>query len=137
MALTARHAAIAAFTGARTVRGSTTGQPAVVTAEELDERVARYREPAADREEPAELNLLVRMVVVTEDREAAVRPLLGHVPHLIIDQVVELPVFLAGTLEQITARVRARRERYGFTYLAVLEPYMEAFAPVMRALRED
>ncbi|MFE0798884.1 LLM class F420-dependent oxidoreductase [Streptomyces sp. NPDC058812] len=134
--LTARHAAVAAFTGGRTVRGSTTGQPAPITAEELDERVARYRELAAGRKEPAELNLLVQMVVVTEDREAAVRPLLEHVPHLTTDQVLELPIFLAGTLEQITAQVRAQRERYGFTYLTVLEPYMEAFAPVMRGLRE-
>ncbi|PAN00711.1 F420-dependent oxidoreductase [Streptomyces sp. Alain-F2R5] len=133
--LTARHADIAAFTGGRTVRGSTTGQLAPITAEELDERVARYREFAADREEPAELNLLIQMVVVTEDRAAAVRPLLEHVPHLTADRLLELPVFLAGTLEQITAQVRAQRERYGFTYLTVLEPYMEAFAPVMRALR--
>lgn len=98
--------------------------------------MARYRELAAGREEPAELNLLVQMVVVTEDREAAVRPFLEHVPHLTTDQVLELPIFLAGTLEQITTQVRAQRERYGFTYLTVLEPYMEAFAPVMRALRE-
>ncbi|MFH9733329.1 LLM class F420-dependent oxidoreductase [Streptomyces sp. NPDC017260] len=134
--LTARHAAIAAFTGGRTVRGSTTGQLAPVTAEELDERVARYRELAAGRETPAELNLLIQTVVVTEDREAAARPLLEHVPHLGADQVLELPIFLAGTLEQITAQVRAQRERYGFTYLTVLEPYMEVFAPVMRALRD-
>ncbi|MDN3249890.1 LLM class F420-dependent oxidoreductase [Streptomyces mutabilis] len=133
--LTARHADIAAFTGGRTVRGSTTGQLAPITAEELDERVARYREFAAGREEPAELNLLIQMVVVTEDRAAAVRPLLKHVPHLTADRLLELPIFLAGTLEQITAQVRAQRERYGFTYLTVLEPYMEAFAPVMRALR--
>ncbi|MDG9726208.1 MULTISPECIES: LLM class F420-dependent oxidoreductase [unclassified Streptomyces] len=134
--LTARHAAIAAFTGGRTVRGSTTGQLAPITAEELDERVARYRELAAGRQEPAELNLLIQTVVVTEDREAAVQPLLEHVPHLTTDQVLELPIFLAGTLEQITAQVRAQRERYGFTYLTVLEPYMEVFAPVMRALRD-
>ncbi|MFE1011436.1 LLM class F420-dependent oxidoreductase [Streptomyces sp. NPDC058794] len=135
--LTARHADIAAFTGGRTVRGSTTGQPAPVTAGELDERVARYLDFAADREEPAELNLLMQMVVVTEDREAAVQPFLEYLPDLTTDQVLELPVFLAGTVEEITAQVRARRERYGFTYLTVLEPYMEAFAPVMRALRGD
>ncbi|MFE8922999.1 LLM class F420-dependent oxidoreductase [Streptomyces rochei] len=135
--LTARHADIAAFTGARTVRGSRTGQLAPVTAEELDERVGRYREFAAGRAEPAELNLLVQTVVVTEDREAAVRPLLEHVPHLSVEQVLELPIFLAGTLEEVTAQVRAQRERYGFTYLTVLEPSMEAFAPVMRALRDE
>ncbi|MFJ7036037.1 LLM class F420-dependent oxidoreductase [Streptomyces rochei] len=134
--LTARHADIAAFTGARTVRGSRTGQLAPVTAEELEERVGRYREFAAGRAEPAELNLLVQTVVVTEDREAAVRPLLEHVPHLSVEQVLRLPIFLAGTLEEVTAQVRAQRERYGFTYLTVLEPSMEAFAPVMRALRD-
>ncbi|GAA2587886.1 MULTISPECIES: LLM class F420-dependent oxidoreductase [Streptomyces] len=133
--LTARHAAVAAFTGGRTARG--TGRLAPVTAEELDERVARYRELAAGRKEPAELNLLIQMVAVTEDRAAAVRPYLEHMPHLTPGQVLELPIFLAGSLEQITAQVRAQRERYGFTYLTVLEPSMEAFAPVLRALRED
>lgn len=134
--LTAEHADIAAFTGARSVPGSTTGQLAPITAEELDERVARYRELAAGRAEPAELNLLVQQVVVTEDREAAVRPFLELVPHLTAAQLLELPIVLVGTVEEITAQVRAQRERYGFTYLTVLEPCMEAFAPVMAALRE-
>ncbi|CQR65278.1 LLM class F420-dependent oxidoreductase [Streptomyces leeuwenhoekii] len=134
--LTAEHADIAAFTGARSVPGSTTGQLAPITAEELDARVARYRELAAGRAEPAELNLLVQQVVVTEDREAAVRPFLELVPHLTAAQVLELPIVLVGTVEEITAQVRAQRERYGFTYLTVLEPCMEAFAPVMAALRE-
>ncbi|MEU6101208.1 LLM class F420-dependent oxidoreductase [Streptomyces flaveolus] len=134
--LTARHAHIAAFTGGRTVPGSTTGQLAPITAAELDERVARYHASAADRAEPAELNLLIQLVAVTGDREAAVRPLLEHVPHLTAGQALDLPLFLMGTLEEITAQVRAQRERYGFTYLTVLEPSMEAFAPVMRALRD-
>lgn len=132
--LTARHAAVAAFTGGRTLR---TRRLAPITAEELDERVARYREPAADRTEPAELNLLIQMVDVTEDREAGVRPFLERVPHLTPGQVLDLPIFLTGTVERIAAQPRAQRERYGFTYLTVLEPYTEAFAPVMRALRED
>ncbi|MGW2169035.1 hypothetical protein ACWC1C_00720 [Streptomyces sp. NPDC001705] len=67
------------------------------------------------------MNLLIRMVDVPEGREAASRPFLGRVPHLSPGQ------------EQL----RARRERYGFTCLTALEPYMEAFAPVMRAVRED
>jgi hypothetical protein len=33
--------------------------------------------------------------------------------------------------------VRALRERFGFSYLTVLEPFMEAFAPVMERLREE
>ncbi|CAM5309418.1 LLM class F420-dependent oxidoreductase OS=Streptomyces fumanus OX=67302 GN=GCM10018772_63530 PE=4 SV=1 [Streptomyces fumanus] len=52
-----------------------------------------------------------------------------------VDQVLELPVSLVGTLDELTEQVLARRERYGFTYLTVLEPYMEAFAPVMERVR--
>ncbi|BAC74794.1 MULTISPECIES: LLM class F420-dependent oxidoreductase [Streptomyces] len=133
--LTAEHADIAAFAGAHLVPGSTTGKLAPVTAGELDERVARYRRLAADRAEPAELNLLVQMVAVTEDRAAAVQGLRERVPQLTEEQVLELPIVLVGTPAQITAQVLAQRERYGFSYLTVLEPYMEAFAPVIEALR--
>lgn len=83
----------------------------------------------------AELNLLIQMVTVTEDRAEVVRPLIDRVPDLTLEQALDLPLLLVGTLEQITAQVRAQRERYGFSYLTVLEPYMEAFAPVIGALR--
>jgi probable F420-dependent oxidoreductase len=134
--LSAEHADIAAFTGARTVPGSATGQLSPITADELDERVARLLKFAEDhREEPPELNLLVQMVIGAEDREAAVQPFLEHIPDMTVDQVLELPVSLVGTLDELTEQVLARRERYGFTYLTVLEPYMEAFAPVMERVR--
>ncbi|MFH9063080.1 LLM class F420-dependent oxidoreductase [Streptomyces coeruleorubidus] len=134
--LSAEHADIAAFTGARTVPGSATGQLTPITAGELDERVARYLKFTEDhREEPPELNLLLQMVIGTEDREAAAQPFLEAFPDLTVDQVLELPVSLVGTLDELTEQVLARRERYGFTYLTVLEPYMEAFAPVMERVR--
>ncbi|MEU6811326.1 LLM class F420-dependent oxidoreductase [Streptomyces sp. NPDC046831] len=133
--LTAEHADIAAFTGARSVPGSDTGQLAPITAEELDERLSLYRKLAADRAEPAELNLLIQRVTVTGDREAAARSFQELVPHLSREQVLELPIVLLGTPEQIVEQVRGLRERYGFSYLTVLEPSMEAFAPVIEALR--
>ncbi|MGW0084708.1 LLM class F420-dependent oxidoreductase [Streptomyces sp. NPDC003393] len=133
--LAAEHADIAAFTAARSVPGSASGQLEPLTAEELDERVALYRKLAAGRPEPAELNLLIQLVAVTDDPEPVLQPLLERLPRLTVEQVPALPIVLVGTLEQIVERVRAQRERYGFTYLTVLEPYMEAFAPVMEALR--
>ncbi|WP_030664307.1 LLM class F420-dependent oxidoreductase [Streptomyces cellulosae] len=133
--LTAERADIAAFTGARPVPGNTAGKLLPITPEELDERLARYRELAQGRTEPAELNLLLQMVAVTEDRETVVRPLVERVPDLTVAEALELPLLLVGALEQIVRKVLAQRERYGFTYLTVLEPYMEAFAPVMAELR--
>ncbi|WP_210571091.1 LLM class F420-dependent oxidoreductase [Streptomyces sp. GESEQ-4] len=135
MRMTAEHADIAAFTAARAVPGSTTGQLLPISPEELDGRIALYRRLAEGRKEPAELNLLIQMVAVTEDRAEVVRPLIDRVPDLTLEQALDLPLLLVGALEQITAQVRAQRERYGFSYLTVLEPYMEAFAPVIGALR--
>lgn len=130
--ITAEHADIAAFTGARSVAG---GKLEPLTAEELDERVARYQEFAAGRKEPAELNLLIQIVEITEDRGAAAQPWLSHLPNLTEEQVLELPLVLVGTLEEIVDQVLAQRERYGFSYLTVLEPNMETFAKVVEALR--
>lgn len=132
--LTAEHADIAAFTGARTLPG---GMLQPITAEELDERVARYEELAAGRKEPAELNLLLQVVVVTDDRSAAVQEWLPRIPHLSEEQVLQLPIVLVGTLKEIVDQVRAQRERYGISYLTVLEPNIEVFAPVIDALRGE
>jgi len=133
--LTAEHADIAAFTGARP--GSAPGSLEPLTAEELDERVARFRGLAADRAQPAELNLLIQLVAVTDDPEPVLKPLLERQAQLTLDVALALPIVLAGPLEELVARVRAQRERFGFSYLTVLEPYMEAFAPVMERLREE
>ncbi|MFE8948372.1 LLM class F420-dependent oxidoreductase [Streptomyces sp. NPDC007856] len=133
--LTAEHADIAAFTGARP--GSAPGSLEPLTAEELDERVARYQRLAAGRAEPAELNLLIQLVAVTDDPQPVLKPLLERQPQLTLDAALALPIVLAGPLEELVARVRAQRERFGFSYLTVLEPYMEAFAPVMERLREE
>ncbi|MEV0222194.1 LLM class F420-dependent oxidoreductase [Streptomyces sp. NPDC050704] len=135
--LTAEHADIAAFPAARSVPGSTTGTLEALTAEAIDDRVAAYHRLAAGRPEPAELNLLLQMVIITEDRQAAVQPLLTHLPYLTEEQILELPIVLVGTLDQITEQVRAVRERYGFSYLTVLEPYMEAFGSVIAELRGE
>ncbi|MGW1667947.1 LLM class F420-dependent oxidoreductase [Streptomyces sp. NPDC002324] len=129
--ITAEHADIAAFTGARTVGN---GKLEPLTAEELDERVGRYQEFAAGRKEPAELNLLIQIVELTEDRAAAVQPWLSHLPNLSEDQALRLPLVLVGTLAEIVDQVLAQRERYGFSYLTVLEPNMESFAKVVEAL---
>ncbi|MGW3939702.1 LLM class F420-dependent oxidoreductase [Streptomyces phaeochromogenes] len=131
--LTAEHADIAAFTGARARDG---GVLEPLAAEELDERVALYRKLAAGRAEPAELNLLVQIVIVTDDPGAAIQPWLSRIPHLTEQQVLELPIVLVGTLDDIVEQVRAQRDRFGFSYLTVLEPNMEVFAPVVARLRE-
>ncbi|MFF3885425.1 TIGR03621 family F420-dependent LLM class oxidoreductase [Streptomyces sp. NPDC001914] len=130
--LAAEHADIVSFTGART-GGNGTLEP--LSATELDGRVALYRKASAGRDEPAELNLLIQIVSVTDDRAAAVRPWLPRLPLLTEREVLELPIVLIGSAEQLVDQVRELRERFGFSYLTVLEPNLEVFAPVVGALR--
>ncbi|MEV2252843.1 LLM class F420-dependent oxidoreductase [Streptomyces sp. NPDC050147] len=132
--LTAEHADIAAFTGAKAAPGDSSGKMTHLTPDELDERVAVYQRFAARRPEPAELNLLIQLVEVTGDRRKAVQQVLEYVPHLTEDAALGLPLLLIGTVRQIADQLRAQRERYGFSYITVLEPYFEAFGPVMEEL---
>jgi probable F420-dependent oxidoreductase len=132
--LAAQHADIVAFSGAGTNPDDPNGLPRTLSAAQMDDRVAAYRRFAADRATPAELNILVSLVIVTEDRRAAVRPSLKNVPHLTEDEALELPGLLVGTVKQMAEQLRAQRERFGFTYITVLEPAMETFAPVIEEL---
>ncbi|ARX81845.1 MULTISPECIES: LLM class F420-dependent oxidoreductase [Streptomyces] len=135
--LTAEHADIAAFTGARSVPGHTGGKMLHLTAEEMDERVASYRRHAAGRPAPAELNLLIQLVDITDDRRAKGREVADFVPHLTVDAALDVPILLMGTVRQIADQLRAQRERYGFSYITVLEPYFEVFGPVIEELRGE
>lgn len=129
--LAAEHADIVAFTGARAQEGAMIA----LSAEELDGRVAAYRGFAAGRDTPAELNVLLQFVAVTTDRAAAVRPLLPYFPDTTEDELLKVPLVTAGTVREIAEQLRERRERYGFSYLTVLDPYMEALGPVIEELR--
>ncbi|MDT3400006.1 TIGR03621 family F420-dependent LLM class oxidoreductase [Streptomyces sp. B1866] len=148
--LAARHADVAAFTGAVQVPGDP-GDPGggmrLLGADALEQRVAAYRRFEAEARAGsdagaggeagagAELNFLVQQVWVTDDRRAKARELLEHAPHFTEDQLLEHPALLAGSVKEIAEQVRAHRERFGFSYFVVLEPYLEAFAPVLEELR--
>ncbi|GHJ39121.1 LLM class F420-dependent oxidoreductase [Streptomyces sp. TS71-3] len=133
--LAARRADIVGFSGLRPERGSTSGGLIALTAAQLDDRVAAYRRLAAGAGREQEFNLLIQRVTVTGDRRATAREIAQRLPYLTEDQALELPVFPAGTVRQIAEQLRAQRERYGFSYLTVLEPSMKAFAPVIEELR--
>ncbi len=118
-----------------------TGQPPgtfrIATASEMDERVRFFREQAGARADSIEANILVQRVVVTDDRRGAAARFLGEYgPSLTVDEVLEAPVLLFGTVREIAAQVRERRERFGFSYVCVHEGYVDEFAPVVELLRQ-
>ncbi|GAA3821285.1 TIGR03621 family F420-dependent LLM class oxidoreductase [Amycolatopsis tucumanensis] len=134
--LAAEHADIVGFAGLKHARGYPLGTFDLASAAELDDRVGFFRERAGDRQ--VQHNMLIQNVVVADDPVPALEEWLAGVPSELgwsAARLVDAPQMLAGTPEQIAAKIRAMRERYGFTYFTVFEMAMEEFAPVIPLLR--
>ncbi|MBF6326641.1 hypothetical protein IU451_29515 [Nocardia cyriacigeorgica] len=47
----------------------------------------------------------------------------------------DLPMLLFGAPFEMAQRLRERQDRFGNSYVTELEPYLDAFAPVIEQLR--
>ena len=136
LALAAREADIVGFSGI-TFRDGGASPPDVSTwrAAAVDERVRLVREAAGEeRYARIELNALVQRVIVTEDRHAAAEELARRWPQLTPDELLQSPYVLVGTVGQMVEDLQARRRRWGISYYAIHEPYLDDFAPVVGRL---
>jgi len=57
-----------------------------------------------------------------------------QIDHLSTEALLELPTLLIGTTDQIVEQLQAGREWFSFSYITVLEPAMQAMAPVIEKL---
>jgi probable F420-dependent oxidoreductase len=101
-------------------------------ADRLDRTVEHVREHAAGRERPLELNALVQVLTLTDDRHAAAETLVAGVPSLSVDDALGTPFVLLGTHDEIAEQLVANRDRWGISYVTVRD--LDAFAPVIEAL---
>ena len=135
--LAAQHADIVGYSGTLQVRGRPPGTLRIVSATEMDERVSFFRSEAGERADRIEANLLVQVVVVTAERRRAAAELATELgSELTPEQVLEAPSVLIGTVPEIVRQLQERRQRWGVSYVCVHEPYLDAFGPVVEALRE-
>jgi probable F420-dependent oxidoreductase len=99
----------------------------------FDERVGWVRAAAGERFAQLELQLNTFAVLVVDDPQpmfAAIAPQFGLTP----EQVGEVPMVLAGPVEEICDLLHARRERYGFSYISVHAHELDAMAPIVARL---
>ena len=97
------------------------------------EKLEWVRSAAGDRFDSLEIHALIQAVAVADRRTAAADDLASRFK-VARDVVLETPYVLLGTIDEICETLRQRRERYGISYLTVLERDMEAFAPVVARL---
>jgi probable F420-dependent oxidoreductase len=135
LSLAAREADIVAVNPTLTAGVLDASATSTATPAAYEEKVAWIREAAGDRFDDIELQCHCAFVTVTADRDAMAAPLARGfgVP---VEEALDVPLVLAGTVEQLCGEVEKRRERYGFTYWIVPDDAMEAFAPVVERLAD-
>lgn len=102
-------------------------------AEASDEKVAWIKEAAGDRFSEIELCATVFVANVTDDRDGVAAGLasgLGAEPQ----EVLEMPHFLIGTIDQMVEDLQARRERFGISYFVFPDTVAESLGPLVERL---
>jgi probable F420-dependent oxidoreductase len=148
--IAAEHAQIIGVAGGFQVKGLPPGVLRLGNAALADERVRFARQCAGDRADQAEWHLLVQSVIITDDRRGAAEQLSAEHKEaaakvgdtegrwvLTASEMLETPFILIGTADEIAAQLRRSRERWGFSYITVHEPFMPVFASVIERLRGE
>ena len=73
-------------------------------------------------------------MIVTEHRREAAAELHKNWQQLSVEEILEAPYVLIGTVDEMVEALHARRERWGLSYFVTFEPYMEILAPVVARL---
>jgi len=99
----------------------------------LLKKVEFLRRAAPERFDQIELNSLTQVLVVTDDRRAALQQLSGEWEQD-PDNWHESPFLLIGSVDSIADDIRRYRETLGFTYFVLRDYMMDDFAPVLAKL---
>lgn len=114
------------------------GRPSSATArtglaDATDEKITWIKEAAGSRMDEIELSVYIFLANVTDGRDAiatAVAGGMGIEPR----DVLDMPNFLIGTVDELVDVLQQRRLRYGTSYVIVPGAVAEAFAPVVERL---
>jgi probable F420-dependent oxidoreductase len=130
----ARHADIVSLSARMSSGRKDSSFGATATAEQFDRKVGWVRCFAGDRLAGIELQCLILAAAVVPNRERYATRVLSPMFGLPAARAMESPLALAGTVHQICADLRARRERFGISYCVIPGAQMEPFAEVVAEL---
>ena len=102
-------------------------------AEATDEKLGWIKEAASERLDQIELSVTIFLANITDDRESVAAMMAGGIGAESTD-ILAMPHFLIGTVDEVVEDLVARRERYGISYVIVPGEADESFAPVVAKL---
>jgi alkanesulfonate monooxygenase SsuD/methylene tetrahydromethanopterin reductase-like flavin-dependent oxidoreductase (luciferase family) len=101
----------------------------------VSQKVEQVRQAAGERFNNIELSMVVTVIIADQRQEAAEQFVRDRGwDGISVEQVLEMPSVFIGSADQIVDTMRARRERYGFSYLVLLDHAMDKAAPIVTRL---
>ena len=134
LALAAKEADIVNFTGITFTRGGTVPDMSGWRAAGIDERLRVVRDAAGTRFDSLVLSAQVQRVIVTDRRREAAAELQKSWKQLSVEEILEAPYALIGSVDEMVESLHARRERWGLSYFVTFEPYLETLGPIVARL---
>lgn len=112
--------------------------PPLVDRETAEERSSFVHRAAAENDRVIELSLPILQVIVTSNRRSAAEQVHAtSVPYLTVEEILDSPKALIGTIPEMAQQLRERRERFGLGHYIIPEPFMHDVAEVMALLAEE
>ncbi len=114
---------------------STVDDPTNRFAEAVQRKVDIVQATAGNRFPQIELNTTIS-IEVTDDRESGARRIITQRGWIgvDVDDVLQMPGYLIGSLPEIADQVRRRRDRFGLSYLVVSQAQSPLIAPIVAEL---
>ncbi len=108
-----------------------------ITAAAVRRKLRWVRKAAEEAARDPELNILIFVLDITDDRRGAAERHAAEFPGLTADDILASPHALIGTPAQIADDLRQRRAEYGLSYIVIntgVDEHREQFAPVVAFL---
>jgi probable F420-dependent oxidoreductase len=135
LTLAGREADIVGILTTSVASGTLATDPTERLASAVAQKIEWVRQGAGDRFDELELSLVPSMIVTDDRRRRTEQFIHDHGwQGISVEQVWEMPAVFVGSADQIVEDMRARRERYGFSYFVVSDHDMDAAAPIVARL---
>lgn len=133
--LAGREADIVGILTTSVATGTVQDDPSERFAAAVAQKLEYVREGAGERYDELELSL-IPTVIFSDDRERTAAELIATRgwEGVSIADVLTMPSFVIGTLDEVCADLLERRARYGFSYYVVTDQQFEEFASVVARL---
>jgi probable F420-dependent oxidoreductase len=135
LTLAGREADIVGILTTSVASGMLATDPTERLAEAVAQKIEWVRQGAGERFDDLELSL-VPTIIITDQRRRRTEQYIQESgwQGISVEQVWEMPAVFVGSADQIVEDMRARRERYGFSYFVVSDHDMAAAAPIVARL---